>query len=90
MFYVKKYHQIMLALLICIFPIVANANCNQITDRDAKNMCLAKTKNNHNICRQINDSDQKNYCLAIVQDNHNICNQIKNKDLRQECLALTK
>lgn len=73
--------------LITIIPIIANANCYNIKDNDAKNMCLARVKNDHHICKLIKDVDKKNYCLAIITNDHNVCKLIKNSDLKQDCLS---
>lgn len=84
-FNIKKIF--LLNLAICMLPALSYANCNLISNKDEKTMCLARVKNDHHICKLIKDADKKNYCLAIITNDHNVCKLIKNSDLKQDCLS---
>lgn len=74
-------------ILTLLFSTAAHANCYQIRNGDAQNLCLAKNQQNPTFCHLIDDNDKKNYCLAIVQHKSVFCNMIMDYDLKQECLS---
>ena len=73
--------------LSILIPTIAKANCRQIKDNDAKQACLARTKNEYSYCWQIKDNDAKQYCLAQIKREKSYCWQIRNNDKKQACLA---
>jgi hypothetical protein len=74
--------------MFVLFPMMANADCWQIRNEDARNMCLAKVKGDPEYCWHIRNEDERKYCLAIVKSDRNYCWQIQNEDKKRECLAL--
>ena len=79
---------ILLTTMFIILPYVVKADCWQIRNEDARNMCLAKVKGDSEYCWHIRNEDEKKYCLAIVKSDRNYCWQIRNEDKKRECLAL--
>ena len=80
--------KILVVALFVLMPMTAKADCWQIRNEDARNMCLAKVKNSSDYCWQIRNEDEKRYCLAIIKSDRNYCWQIRNEDKKRECLAL--
>ena len=73
--------------LLTFLPTVAKADCWQIQNNDARQACLARTKNESSYCWQIKDNDAKQYCLAQVKQEKSYCWQIRNNDKKQSCLS---
>ena len=80
--------KLVLFVAFVLFPLIAKADCWQIRNEDARNMCLAKVKGDSEYCWHIRNEDEKKYCLAIVKSDRNYCWQIRNEDKKRECLAL--
>lgn len=74
-------------LVIYLFPILAYADCWQISNTDKRNFCLAVSQKSDNYCWQISNNNQRNYCLALVKKDKNYCWQIDDSDDRNECLS---
>ena len=77
-------------LVIYLLPILAHADCWQISNTDRRNFCLGISKKDANYCWQISNNNQRNYCLALVKKDTNYCWQIDDTDSRNECLSFVE
>ena len=67
--------------------IVYGVNHNNISNKDKKNMCLAKAKTQSSYCYNISNNDTKNMCIAVVKGKKSYCYNIRNRDEKNVCLS---
>ena len=65
----------------------SSSNCYNISNKDKKNMCLAKAKTQSSYCYNISNSDTKNMCIAVVKGKKSYCYNIRNRDEKNVCLS---
>ena len=84
---IKLFFLLFTLFLFSIGKSYSSSNCYNISNKDKKNMCLAKGKNQSSYCYNISDSDNKNMCIAVVKGKKSYCYNIKNRDEKNVCLS---
>ena len=65
----------------------SSSSCYNISNKDKKNMCLAKSKTQSSYCYNISNNDTKNMCIAVVKGKKSYCYNIKSRDEKNVCLS---
>ena len=74
-------------LFFSITQAYSSSSCYNISNKDKKNICLAKAKSQSSYCYNISNNDIKNMCLAVVKGKKSYCYNIRNRDEKNVCVS---
>jgi hypothetical protein len=66
------------------------ANCDQLTNDDARWLCKAKTENKVRDCDSIMNPDDRWFCKATVGGRSGDCSSIQDTQLRTYCRSAVR
>ena len=84
---VVKLLSLVTLCLISSLAVAQEKNCNDVTDRQARQECMKHKASADVDCSTISDPQARRECAERKQQNSVDCSQLATAELRQQCLS---